>query len=178
MQQRMMTVDTTRQQAAMLEKSADSPMKGRRDRNLVFSNFSRRNMTKLADADVFHMRFNTDAGLAAVSFFDGSLQIISTMLGDQMLSLKDDEMNFPITSLTWKPTDDDEISKQRLLGACLNGSIVRWTYNMGSSVEHIVLNEANKFHTIDYSGDRRRFVVAGSQPYIEIYDEERMTRVQ
>lgn len=87
-------------------------------------------------------------------------------------------MNFPITSLTWKPTDDDEISKQRLLGACLNGSIVRWTSNMGSSIEHIVLNEANKYHTIDYSGDRRRFVVAGSQPYIEIYDEERMTRVQ
>ena len=49
---------------------------------------------------------------------------------------------------------------------------------MGNTVEHIVLNEANKFHTIDYSGDRRRFVVAGTQPYIEIYDETRLTRVQ
>lgn len=49
---------------------------------------------------------------------------------------------------------------------------------MGNSVEHIVLNEAQKYHTIDYSGDRRRFVVAGTQPYIEIYDEDRMTKVQ
>ena len=36
------------------------------------------------------MRFNTDAGLSAVSFFDGSLQIISTMLGDQMFQIKDE----------------------------------------------------------------------------------------
>ena len=55
----------------MLEKSADSPLKGRR--GLRFSNFSQRNSVKLADADVFHMRFNSDAGLSAVSFFDGSL---------------------------------------------------------------------------------------------------------
>ena len=100
--------DTTRQSAAaMLEKSADSPLKGRRD--LRFSHFSHRYSTKLADADVFHMRFNSDAGLSAVSFFDGSLQIISTMLGDQMFQIKDEEMNFPITSLTWRPSMDDSI---------------------------------------------------------------------
>ena len=76
-------VDTKRGDAAaamMLEKSAESPLKGRRA--LRFTHFSQRNSVKLADADVFHMRFNSDAGLSAVSFFDGSLQIISTMLGD------------------------------------------------------------------------------------------------
>ena len=71
----------------MLERSADSPIKGRRD--LKFSHFSRRYSTKLSDSDVFHMRFNSDAGLSAVSFFDGSLQIISTMLGDQMIKAGD-----------------------------------------------------------------------------------------
>ena len=159
----------------MLERSADSPIKGRRD--LKFSHFSRRYSTKLSDSDVFHMRFNSDAGLSAVSFFDGSLQIVSTMLGDQMIQIKDDEMNFPITSLTWKPTFDDNMEQQQLLGACLNGSIIKWNYSMGNSVEHITLNQANKYHAIDYAGDRRRFVLAGSQPYIEIYDEERMTRI-
>lgn len=66
----------------MLEKSADSPIKGRR--NLNFSHFSRRYRSKLSDSDAFYVRFNSDAGLAAVSFFDGSLQIISTMLGDRL----------------------------------------------------------------------------------------------
>lgn len=40
-----------------------------------------------------------------------------------------------------------------------------------------MLNPENRYHAID-CGDMRRFVVAGTQPYIEIYDEERMTRVQ
>lgn len=75
-------VDTTRRSAAaMNDKAADSPLKGRR-RN--FESFGHRNSVKLSDADVFSMRFNYDAGLSAVSFFDGSIQILSTMLGDKM----------------------------------------------------------------------------------------------
>ena len=97
-----MQVDTTKQQAAILEKSADSPIKGRRD--LQFSHFSRRYRTKLSNAETFSLRFNTDSSLAAVSFFDGSLQIISTMLGDRLYQIHDSEMNMPITSLTWKPS--------------------------------------------------------------------------
>ena len=172
----MLAEEQPKQSAAMLEKSADSPMKGRRD--LSFSHFSRRYKSKLADSDTFHVRFNQDAGLAAVSFFDGSLQIISTMLGDRLYKVHDDEMTFPITSLTWKPCRDESTDQQRMLGACLNGGIVRWTSRQGNSVEHIMLNEAQKYHAIDYANDTRRFCVAGTQPYIEIYDEERMTRVQ
>jgi hypothetical protein len=105
-----MQVDTNQNRAAaILEKSAESPMKGRR--NLEFSHFSRRYRTKLNDSDVFHLRFNSDAGLAAVSFFDGSLQIISTMLGDRLYQIKDENMNFPITSLTWKPTRDESMDQ-------------------------------------------------------------------
>jgi len=100
------------------------------------------------------------------------------MLGDRLYQIHDEEMTFPITSLTWKPTRDESADQQKLLGACLNGSIVRWTSNHSNSVEHIMLNEENRYHAIDYSGDTRRFCVAGTQPYIEIYDEERMTKVQ
>ena len=100
------------------------------------------------------------------------------MLGDRLYQIKDEEMNMPITSLTWKPTLDESTDSQRLLGACLDGSIIRWTTSMNNSVEHIMLNESNKYHAIDFSGDMRRFCVAGTQPYIEIYDEERMTKVQ
>lgn len=110
-------------------------MKMRRD--LTFSHFSRRYRSKLSNSDVFSVRFNRDASLAAVAFFDGSLQIISTMLGDRMYQMHDDEMVMPITSLTWKPTSDESTDSQKLLGACLNGGIVRWTSSQSNSVEHI-----------------------------------------
>lgn len=57
--------------AAMQEKAADSPMKN--SRGLTFSHFSRRYRAKLNNSNVFYTRFNSDAGLSAVSFFDGSL---------------------------------------------------------------------------------------------------------
>ena len=100
------------------------------------------------------------------------------MLGDRLYQIHDDEMVMPITSLTWKPTRDESTDSQKLLGACLNGSIIRWTSRLSNSVEHIQLNSDQQYHAIDYAGDTRRFCVAGTQPYIEIYDEERMVRVQ
>lgn len=120
------------------------------------------------------MRLNSDSTLAAVSLFDGSLQIVDMMMGGHMHKIKDEQMRMPITSLTWKPTRPNFNEPQKLLGACLDGSIVRWTFNDCNQIEHIVLNRDQKYHAIDYAGDMRRFCVAGSQPYIEIYDEERM----
>lgn len=62
-------------------------------------------------------------------------------------------MRMPITSLSWKPTRDSSTASQRLIGACLDGSIVRWTFDTGCLVEHHVLNRDQKYHAIDYSGD-------------------------
>ena len=140
-----------------------------------FSHFSRRLSDQISDTNCFYMRINQSNELAAVSLFDGSIKIYSTMVGDTIFDIKDNEMTAPITSLSWKPINDVEISNQQLLGACLNGSVVRWNSSMGNSAEHISLNERNKFHAIDCSSDLRRFCIAGSEPYIEIYDEIRMT---
>ena len=87
-------------------------------------------------------------------------------------------MSTPITSLAWKRVRDADPKKQQLLGACLDGSIVRWARRMGDSIEHINLNEENQYHAIDCADDQRHFCVAGSQPYIEIYDEARMSCIQ
>ena len=79
----------------------ESPVKRRPgDR---FSHFSRLKETKLNDSDVFSMRLSSTADLAAVSFFDGSLQVVSTCFIEQVAVVKDDEMVYPITSLAWKP---------------------------------------------------------------------------
>lgn len=123
----------------MLESSADSPIKGRRD--LKFSHFSRRYRTKLSESETFSVRFNSDSGLAAVTFFDGSLQIISTMLGDRLYEIHDDEMRMPITSLAWRPNLGNSAENQNLLGACLDGSILRWNTEQSNTVEHIMLND-------------------------------------
>lgn len=99
------------------------------------------------------------------------------MLGDKLYDIKDETMRFPITSLTWLPTRSESQDAQKALGATLDGSIVRWTPMDSNSVEHIELNRKSQYHAIDYAADGRRFAVAGAQPTIEIYDEERMVNV-
>ena len=86
------------------------------------------------------MRLNRTSDLSAVSLFDGSIKIMSTMNGDIMYDIKDELMNDTVTSLAWMPVLEEAVNKQKLLGACLDGSIVRWTSDMRNSIEHISLN--------------------------------------
>ena len=184
-----MRISTNNQKAAMmfreLEESPESPLKALRNlrtRKLNneprFTHFTRRMSTQVSESNCFNISLNQNSELAAVSLFDGSLKIVSTVDGNIKYQIKDDEMNTPITSLTWLQSREGIAKDQKLLGACLDGSIVRWTKGMKNSVEHINLNEENSYHAIDCSETLRKFCIAGSQPFIEIYDEKRMTLIQ
>ena len=177
------------QQAAMmlreLEESPESPLKALRtlrtkklNNEPRFSHFTRRISTQLSDSNCFNISLDQNAKLAGVSFFDGSLKIVSTIDGQIRNEIKDDDMNTPITSLSWHTSRESMANGQELLGACLDGSIIRWNKGLTNSVEHINLNEENSYHAIDCSDKLRKFCIAGSQPYIEIYDEKRMTLIQ
>jgi len=75
------------------ERAPDSPIKIRREvaqPTKTVNHFSRRYHSKLSDSDVFAVRFSPDASMAAVSTFDGSLHLVSTMMGDNMYEIKDE----------------------------------------------------------------------------------------
>jgi|ERR1719273_556158 hypothetical protein len=99
------------------------------------------------------------------------------MLGDKLYEIKDEEMRMPITNLTWKPTRNESQDAQKLLGSMLNGTIIRWTPQDANKVEHIELDSEAQYHSIDYALDGRRFVIAGAQPTIDIYDEEKLVKL-
>ena len=177
------------QQAAMmlreLEESPESPLKALRslrtrklNNEQRFTHFTRRFSTQVSDSNCFNISLNKNGELAAVSLFDGSLKIVNAMDGDIEYNIKDDDMRTPITSLSWFTSREGIKREEQLLGACLNGSIVRWTKGMRNSVEHITLNEENSYHAIDCSDDLQKFCIAGSQPYIEIYDKKRLNLIQ
>ena len=58
------------------------------------------------------------------------------------------------------------------MGACLDGSVITWNPNMSNTCKKFMLNEDNSYHSIDFSLDGRRYVVAGLQPQIEFYEVE------
>lgn len=90
---------------------------------------------------MFACRYNADASLAAVTFDDGSLQIISTMLGDRLYYLKDIAMEFPLTGVAWNPNRGGDELSGRLLAASCNGELIRWRASNPNQPEHIKLSE-------------------------------------
>jgi len=52
---------------------------------------------QLGDNEVFALALNKDGSLLASTMADGSLNIVSTMLGDKLYTIKDAQMKFPIT---------------------------------------------------------------------------------
>ena len=168
-------LDLMEKQSTVLMK----PMKKRPEVNTQkFSHFTPRIRVKAGDSEVFAMALNKDATLLASSLTNGSLMINSTMLGDKLYTFKDDQMNFPITQLAWKPQLQDNYDGiQSFIGSCCDGSIIRWNSFKTDKVEHIQLNDKNQYSSVGYSYSGRRFVLAGLLPQIEVYDEDRMKLV-
>ena len=133
-----------------LDACPGSPMKGRK-RDLDFSHFQSRYRQKLSDEETMSLKFNLDSSLAAITFADKSLQIISTMFGDQLYEIKDEEMIFPVTCVTWKPTRSENQEHQKLLGATCNGEVLRWTTKNCNTVDHLKLEEGHRYNAIDYA---------------------------
>ena len=55
-----------------------------------FSHFTSRLKVQTSDSEVFALAFNRDATLIASANQNGSLQIVSTLLGEKIYTLKDD----------------------------------------------------------------------------------------
>jgi WD40 repeat protein len=57
-----------------------------------------------SDCEVFAGKFSYDSSYMSTSFSDGSIMIYSSMSGDPLFQLKDDELKYPISGISWKPT--------------------------------------------------------------------------
>ena len=160
--------------------SSQSAAASEPEQQTKFSHFSRRYKSQLNEKEVFACRYNLDSSLAAVTFDDGSLQIISTMLGDRLYYLKDLAMEFPLTGVAWHPNKGGNELSARLLAASCNGELIRWTASNPNQPEHIKLSEADglQYHSIDYSPDGKKFALGGNHNVVEIFDEHTMKLAQ
>ena len=169
---------------ALDEKPTD--LVGQVEREVWFSHFSPRQFTQLSTEPIYCTKFSNDGSLLATSFQDGTIQIISSQFNNTMyqfdsdiLAVKEKRTKFPVTGLAWKSTYNlDGLDNQTLIGSLCDGSIMKWTPAMGNRSKKIALNPTNQYQTIDYSGDGKRFAVAGTLPQIEIYDDETLKSIQ
>lgn len=68
------------------------------------SHISHRYTLQDNDFEIFSAKFSPDCSYLAVSYADASVSIYSSMLGDPLYYIKDPDMQYPVTALSWKPT--------------------------------------------------------------------------
>lgn len=56
------------------------------------------------ESEVFQAKFSPDQSYMAASYGDGTIMIYSSFHGDRLYTVKDEEISYPITALSWKPT--------------------------------------------------------------------------
>jgi len=78
--------------------------------------------------------------MIASGFSDGSIDIMSSMLGDRLYHLKDKEMFTPIMDLSWREKSKLIMAPQRFLAVNATSSILKWSSEKSEEVEHIELN--------------------------------------
>jgi len=78
-----------------------------KSREQIFSHFSNRFRVKLGSDEICCSRISTDGSLAAVSFADASVKIISTLNGEVLFHILDKELPYPVYSFCWKPKHID-----------------------------------------------------------------------
>jgi len=145
----------------------------KKQRNTVFSHFSNRYRTRLSEEEICCTRISQDGSIAAVSFSDGELKIISTLNGEVLHHIKDEELPYPVYSMCWKPVAEvDSQVAQKLIGVCADGRVISWTVHTGNKLEHdfLSLDPKQAYQAVGYSLDGYRFVAAGDNPSLEVFD--------
>ena len=93
----------------------------------------------------------------AVSYGDQSFAVYSSMLGDPLYCVRDDDIEFPITGISWKPhlpsldSSRSENDIQTLKAVSADGKILMWRPKFGNNLKTIMKSENNSYQAIDYS---------------------------
>lgn len=123
------------------------------------------------DGNPFATKFSPNGGLLAMADSNSNLGIYDTIYGYSEHSFTKSENNLPlITSLSWKKSACLKLS-QRLVGACVDGSVVVWEQPSEKTIQKVMLNDKNQYQTIDHSCNGSHIVVGGKLPQVEIYDD-------
>ena len=73
-------------------------------RALKLQHISHRYGVHDSEYEIFSTKFSCDSQFLAVGTADGQIMVYSSMQGDQLYTLRDPELSYPIGGISWKPT--------------------------------------------------------------------------
>lgn len=126
-----------------------------------------------ANSEVMCCRFNPEGGLLAVGLANGVTKVYAPDSGHCVYNLSDQDTfdnRLPVTCLRWRPTLEGDTHRNVLLATYADGKVKIW--HTSTSTCLVTLTEVSRqILACSYSPSGGRFVTAGSDTKLNVYDE-------
>lgn len=84
---------------------------------------------------------------------------------------------FPLTCVRWRPPEFGSRGMVILLSTSSDGSIQHWHLNTGRCISTIKETKANNLFCCDYNNEGSKFVAAGLDTKLHVYDEHTRAKI-
>ena len=158
-------------------------MMGESDNANVTPNFTSESSYKLVSritisdnsSEVFCVRFSPDGKYLAAGCGDGAIRVFSAQHGKLSYNLEGgSNVALPTTALRFRPVTATSRTKNVLVAANAAGSVQHWHMTSGKCL-HSMEDEGNQVYALDYSDSGEKFVTAGKDTVVRVYDEATKT---
>eukprot|EP00727_Mastigamoeba_balamuthi_P011171 m51a1_g6677 hypothetical protein (385) ;mRNA; r:220203-221665 len=129
-------------------------------------------LTRDEKAEVFCVKFSNDGRLIAGGQGDGSVNVYNTATSELLYRLLPPEPKaLPVTSIRWRPDSRPGLSTRNvLIAASADGTLRHW-HVTSSKCLNTITEKGHQIFCCDYRADGEKFVTAGRDSKIRLYDE-------
>lgn len=129
-------------------------------------------------SEVFCIRFSPDGRFLAAGCGDGAIRVFNVATGKLSYNLQSGSNTaLPTTAIRFRPVTATTRTKNVFLAANAAGSVQHWHMTSGKCL-HSMEDPENQVYSLDYDNDGTRFVTAGKDTILRVYDEATKTVLQ
>lgn len=128
-------------------------------------------------SEVFCVRFSPDGKFIAAGCGDGAIRVFSAQTGALAYNLQGgSNVALPTTAIRFRPVTPTTRTKNVFLASNATGDVQHWHMTSGKCL-HTAQDEGNQVYAMDYDNEGNRYVTAGKDTAVRVYDEATKTLI-
>lgn len=122
-------------------------------------------------SEIFCAKFSPDGNFIAAGCGDGAIRVFNSSTGSLAYNLQGgSNIALPTTAIKFRPVTATTRTKNVLIAANAVGTVQHWHMTSGKCL-HSIEEPDNQVYALDYNPEGTKFVTAGKDTAIRVYDE-------
>lgn len=127
-------------------------------------------------SEVFSIRFSPDGHFVAAGCGDGAIRVFNAQTGALAYNLQGgSNVALPTTAIRFRPSNESTKTKNVLISANAAGAVQHWHMTSGKCLHSMEEEDGNQVYALDYDKEGSKFVTAGKDTALRVYDEATKT---